>query len=127
MKIILARHEIKNLIRKYYANLGEKIDEVIVDYDYDEGFYGDRNYKVIGVVKRYIVIDNQRYYAQEEFDQNHIKEIIIEYFKVAKVEIQKVVFDIHIPYDQRDCLEINANIYLKEKVRGRNYENDRKF
>lgn len=127
MKIILARHEIKNLIRKYYDNIGVKIDEVIVDYDYDEEFYGNRNYKVIGVVKRYIVVDNQRYYAQEEFDQNQIKEIIIEYFKAAKVEIQNIVFDIHIPYDQRDILEINANIYLKEKVRGRNYENDKKF
>lgn len=87
MKIILARNEIKNLIKNYYANLGEKIDEVIIDYDYDDGFYDERNYKVIGIIKKYIVIANQKYYAQEEMDQGDIRQIIKEYFKAENVEI----------------------------------------
>lgn len=127
MEIILERDEIEKLVKKYFANQGIKVNEVIIDYDYDEDYYGHKNYKVIGVIKRYVVIDHETYFAQKEFDEDGIQEIITDFFKLANVDIDKINFEIIIPYDQRDVLEIKAKLKLKEKVRGRNIENDTKY
>ena len=123
MKLNLDKMDIEELIKRYKIDQGFIVDEVELNYEttYDE--YGNNHKKVKAILKRKIIILDKKYEAEEEIQEDEIRNILILYLQRNGEYVKEIEFQIQ-PSTVRDPMEITAAFELKNKVRGREMINN---